>query len=50
MAKVEFVYHLPECYNYDKIVINQREGDRWFCSEEEAKEAGFRKSKDCPGE
>lgn len=42
------VYHLTECYNYEKIVVNEREGDRWFCSEEEAKKAGFRKSEDCP--
>lgn len=42
------IYHLPECFNYEKIVVNEREGDRWFCSEEEAKAAGFRKSEDCP--
>ena len=42
------VYHLTECYNYEKIVVNEREGDRWFCSEEEAQAAGFRKSEDCP--
>ncbi len=44
------VYHLPECYNYRQININPNEGDRWFCSEEEAETAGFSKSKDCPGE
>lgn len=42
------IYHLPGCFNYEKIVINEREGDQWFCSEEEAKAAGFRKSEDCP--
>jgi len=42
------VYHLPECYNYEKIVVNEREGDSWFCSEEKAQKAGFRKSEDCP--
>jgi len=42
------VYHLPECYNYEKIVVNEREGDQWFCSEAEAQKAGFRKSEDCP--
>lgn len=41
-------YHLPGCYNYDKIVINPSLGDRWFCTEEEATRAGFIKSKDCP--
>lgn len=42
------IYHLPECFNWEKIVVNEKEGDRWFCSEEEAKSAGFVKSKDCP--
>jgi len=42
------VYHLPECYNYEKIVVNEREGDQWFCTEGEAQKAGFRKSEDCP--
>jgi micrococcal nuclease len=42
------IYHLPGCFNYEKIVVNEKEGDRWFCSEEEAKAAGFIKSKDCP--
>ncbi|MFC1790240.1 thermonuclease family protein [Patescibacteria group bacterium] len=42
------VYHLSDCYNYQKIVINEQEGDRWFCDEEEAEKAGFRKSEDCP--
>ncbi len=44
------IYHLPNCYNYQKIVINEKEGDRWFCSQEEAIKAGFVKSKDCPEE
>lgn len=42
------VYHLPGCFNYNKIVIDEREGDSWFCNEEEAKSAGFTKSEDCP--
>ena len=44
------VYHLPDCYNYKTVVINPNDGDRWFCSEKEARAAGFAKSKDCPGE
>lgn len=42
------VYHVTDCYNYEKIVVDTREGDQWFCSEEEASEAGFTKSEDCP--
>jgi len=41
------IYHLPGCFNYERIVINESEGDKWFCSEEEAEAAGFRKSEDC---
>lgn len=42
------IYHLPECFNYERIVLKEREGDCWFCSEKEAQTAGFRKSEDCP--
>jgi len=42
------IYHLPDCYNYEKIVVDENQGDKWFCSEKEAIEAGFTKSKDCP--
>lgn len=42
------IYHTPNCYNYDRITIKPGTSDRWFCSEEEAVRAGFRKSLDCP--
>lgn len=42
------IYHLPDCYNYDKIVVNEKEKDQWFCTEEEAKSAGFKRSANCP--
>lgn len=42
------IYHTPDCYNYDRITIKPGTSDRWFCTEEEARLAGFRKSKDCP--
>jgi len=42
------IYHLPECYNYDKVVVDQNHGDEWFCTEEAAQKSGFRKSQDCP--
>jgi len=42
------LYHTPDCYNYDRITIKPGTSDRWFCSEQEAKAAGFTKSKDCP--
>jgi len=42
------IYHLPNCYNWEKVVVDESKGDRWFCSEEEAVAAGFIKSEDCP--
>ena len=42
------IFHTPDCYNYDKITIKPGTTDRWFCSEQEALNAGFRKSLDCP--
>ncbi|SDN62288.1 hypothetical protein [Bacillus sp. OK048] len=39
----EKIYHLPEDQYYDVTEINQS-GEKWFCSEEEAEEAGFRRS------
>ncbi len=42
------IYHMPACYNYEKIVVNEKDGDRWFCSEKEAQAEGFRLSADCP--
>jgi len=43
------IYTMPDCYNYDKIIVDPAGKDKWFCSEAEAIEAGFVKSKDCPG-
>ena len=42
------IYHTSDCYNYNKITIKPGTTDRWFCTEEEAKLAGFKKSQDCP--
>jgi micrococcal nuclease len=44
----EKIYHLPGCEDYDKTVINESAGERWFCTEEEAVAAGWRKAKNCP--
>lgn len=43
------VYSLPDCYNYNKTIVDPTGRDKWFCSEAEAVKAGFVKSKDCPG-
>lgn len=39
-------YHLPDFRHYDQIVINPEESDRWFCTEAEAIEAGFKKARE----
>lgn len=43
-------YHLPGCNNYDQTIIDESYGDQWFCTEEEAKGAGFTKASGCPAE
>lgn len=41
----EKIYHLLGQRYYDKTIINTGLGERWFCAEEEAIAAGWRKSK-----
>ncbi len=36
------IYHVPGSDSYDRTVIDERNGERWFCSEEEAQRAGWR--------
>lgn len=38
------IYHLPPQYFYRRIKIDERKGERWFCTEQEALEAGWRRS------
>ncbi|TSC55244.1 MAG: micrococcal nuclease [Microgenomates group bacterium LiPW_31] len=44
----EKIYHLPGCGSYSKTQIDESRGERWFCSEEEAQAAGWRKALNCP--
>lgn len=39
------IYHVPGQKYYDKTVIDTARGEKWFCTEEEATGAGWRKSK-----
>lgn len=41
----EKIYHLPGQRYYEKTQIDESKGEKWFCSEEEALNAGWRKSK-----
>lgn len=36
------IYHLPGTSSYGATRINTEKGERWFCSEEEARAAGWR--------
>jgi hypothetical protein len=42
----ERIYHLPGQKYYDTTTINISYGERWFCTEEQARSAGWRKSKE----
>jgi endonuclease YncB( thermonuclease family) len=39
------IYHVPACQNY----ASQPLPDRWFCSEDDARAAGYRKAYNCRG-
>lgn len=41
----ERIYHVPEGRYYDRTKISTAKGERWFCSEDDARAAGWRRSK-----
>ena len=41
----ERIYHVPGQRYYDDTRISEDRGERWFCSEDEAEQAGWRKAK-----
>jgi len=41
-AKGEKIYHAPWSKHYAATKIDTSKGERWFCSEAEAKAAGWR--------
>ena len=43
----EKIYHVPGCGSYEKTRINEAAGERWFCTEREALDAGWRKALNC---
>ena len=40
----ELIYHVPGQEHYGRTRISVRKGERWFCSEQEAKAAGWRRA------
>lgn len=41
------IYHTPDCPQYKNVIVALYRGDQWFCSEAEAKSAGFTKNSNC---
>ncbi|PKP79187.1 MAG: hypothetical protein CVT81_00435 [Alphaproteobacteria bacterium HGW-Alphaproteobacteria-3] len=39
------IYHVPGQQNYDKTRITESKGERWFCTEDEARTAGWRRAR-----
>lgn len=44
----EKIYHVPGCSSYNVTKIDEARGEKWFCSEQEALAAGWRKAYNCP--
>jgi len=42
------IYYFPGCSQYEFTIIEKDIGEDWFCTEKEAQEAGFIRSKTCP--
>ncbi|HEX6980231.1 MAG TPA: thermonuclease family protein [Alphaproteobacteria bacterium] len=40
----ERIYHVPGGRYYDRTRVDESQGERWFCSEAEARAAGWRRS------
>ncbi|WCA70763.1 hypothetical protein G6L97_15280 [Agrobacterium tumefaciens] len=38
------IFHVPGQEDYDVTTVRTEYGERWFCSEAEAREAGWRKA------
>ncbi len=43
----EKIYHMVGCGSYAKTTIDETKGERWFCTEQEALDAGWRKALNC---
>lgn len=47
-SKGEPTYHLPVCNSYKTTKVQLHHGDKWFCTEKEAQNAGYTKAQTCP--
>ncbi|MFA7285386.1 MAG: thermonuclease family protein [Candidatus Paceibacterota bacterium] len=46
-SKKEYIYHVPGCGSYNATIIDESKGEKWFCSEEDALDSGWRKALNC---
>ncbi len=46
-AQGEKIYHLSTCQSYSRTKIDTNRGEAYFCSEDEARAAGWRKAENC---
>lgn len=46
-ASGEKWYFFPGCQSYNSVMVEKDLGEKWFCSEKEAREAGFEKGANC---
>jgi hypothetical protein len=44
VARGERIYVVPSAERYERVRVNERRGERWFCTEAEAEAAGLRKA------
>ncbi len=42
----ERIYHMPGQHWYEDTIIDPQKGERWFCTEADARAAGWRKAGD----
>lgn len=45
IRKHDRIYHVPGWRDYEKTIITESKGERWFCTIEEAEAAGWRAPK-----
>lgn len=46
-SDLQKIYRTPECSAYKETTVLQSQGGKWFCAEDNAKDAGFVKGSDC---
>lgn len=46
-ASGEKIYHTASCGSYNKTNIDESKGEKWFCTEQEALDGGWRKALNC---